>query len=192
MESVSCRWKLFSRPPSVWHCSCCSGIGTAHVRGYRCHGVVDASMCALTAGWLCRARFRLGGSQLRTRSRTGDCAGAGDGEFRKTHEIPVGRSSEARQRTASKPSKKASQSPAGSTRAAKAQPASQGAPRWTQAQWHGVQKATEKGPLAASTRAAKARPGRSQPRRPPLDPSAVARRAKSDGKGTEQGRSEGA
>ena len=27
---------------------------------------------------------------------------------------------------------------------------------------------------------------------PPLDPSAVARRAKSDGKGTEQGRSEGA
>ena len=71
----------------------------------------------------------------------------GDGEFRKTHEIPVGRSSEARQRTASKPSKKASQSPAGSTRAAKAQPAS-------------------------------------QPGLAPLNPSAVARRAKSDGKGT--------
>ena len=89
--------------------------------------------------------------------------------------------------------------------------ASQGAPRSTQAQWHGVQKATEKGPNrdarrvpngtfethqedspgprsqspAASTRAAKARPGRSQPGRPPLDPSAVARRAKRDRKRAE-------
>ena len=137
--------------------------------------------------------------------------------------------------------------------------ASRAPPRWTQAQWHGVQKATEKGPNrdarrvpngtfetheedspgprsqskgapldpsavarrakkgtekepkieasrvpngtfetheedspgprsqspAASTRAAKARPGRSQPGRPPLDPSAVARRAKRDRKRAE-------
>ena len=96
--------------------------------------------------------------------------------------------------------------------------ASQGALCETQAQWHGVQKGTEKEPkmrLAGcltvpskptkKTRqglAAKALQqaqeqlrhgqGAASQAAPPLDPSAVARRAKSDGKGTEQGRSEGA
>ena len=87
------------------------------------------------------------------------------------------------------------------------------APSARPAQWHGVEKGTEKlgGCLTVPSKptkktwqglAAKALQqaqeqlrhgqGAASQGAPPLDPSAVARRAKSDGKGTEQGRLEGA